>query len=329
MTVAELTRNRVEPSKPKIVPIERRSSTDLPYKAFVSGYLIKNRPVIVLDAVTGWAALRTWTPEFFRKNFGSKQVEVTYGVHQPMAEVIDAVLRSTDEKPGPYLHRVMIHQHMPELLPDMMPENVYGVPCRYASPLMPKRFHHPDGYLKLLIGGVGGRFPIMHFDSDNAHALITEIYGEKEFVLFDQQETPFLYPHREKGNTSQIDDPEHPDLERFPLFAMATQYRGIIGPGDAAFVPSGWWHTTRIVSTSVSVCGNMLYSSNWAGFVSEACQPQNGGMMSRITKRIYLSSAGAAMTLAEKSQERFPDTAISRLLAVLSPLPGTASSEVH
>lgn len=309
----------------KVVPVERRRAEDLPYDEFLKEYVARNRPVVIENSVPQWPALRTWTPGFFKQNFGHKTVDVTYGVSRPMGEVVDEVLASTEEKPGPYLHKVIIHQQMPELLPDLLPESVYGFPGRYASPLMPRRFYRPDGYLKLLMGGIGGRFPLVHYDSDNANALITEIYGDKEFVLFSPQDTPFLYPHSPDANTAQVDDVEHPDLGRFPLFENATQYRAILHPGDSAFVSSHWWHTTRVVTTSISVCVNMLHAANWPGFVAECCSHKNGDWIARSMKGLYLECAGAIMGMAEQSQKKYPDAAISRHLASVSPVPDFGS----
>lgn len=310
-----------ELSAQRLQPIERRRAADLPYERFMADYVVRNRPVIIENAVPRWPALERWTPDFFKHKFGSRTVNVTIGVSSRMGDVIDQILGSTREKPGPYLHKVIIHRDMPELLPDLAPENVYGFPRRYASPLMPPRFHRPDGYLKLLIGGVGGKFPIMHFDTDNADALITGIYGQKEFVLFNKVDTPNIYPCGKGAHTSQIENIDDPDWGRFPLLRQATQFRGIIGPGEAAFVPAGWWHTARVVTTSISVCTNMMHQANWSGFVAEACDPQNGGLASRGVKRLYLNAAGAAMSTAEWSQRRFPGSALARQLQVLSPAP--------
>ena len=323
---AQMTSEEIMPYQPAIVALERRHADDLPYDEFLNDYVIKNRPVIIEDAVREWPALRTWTPQFFKERFGSKMVNVTYGVSQPLGEVIDAVRLSTSEKPGPYLHKVIIHRDLPELLPDLTPENIYGFPRRFASPLMPPHFRRPDGYLKLLIGGVGGRFPLMHYDSDNANALITEIYGDKEFVLFSPGDSPFIYPHDEGGTTSQIDDLDHPNRGRFPLFEKATQYRGTLRPGESAFIPSRWWHTARVVTTSISVCVNMLHAANWAGFISESCRPQSGSWTKRNMKRLYLGSAGVIMSIAERSQKRSPGGALSRRLATLCPAPNGATS---
>jgi hypothetical protein len=280
---------------------------------------------VIQDATPGWGALQSWTPEFFKTHFGSQIVEVTYGVRQQLAEVMDGVLASTAEKPGPYLHKVIIHRHMPDLLPDLIPENAYAFPGRYCSPLMPKRFRRPDGYLKLLIGGVGGKFPLMHFDSDNSHAMITEIYGDKEFVLFAPEDTAYIYPHKDSPSTSQLDDLDHVDLQRFPEFPKATQYRVIIRPGESMFVPSRWWHSARVVTTSVSVCTNIMHSTNWAGFVDLSCESANGQTnLAKLAKRIYLQIAGIVMSTVEKLQEKFPGASLVRRIGYLSPVSPTA-----
>jgi len=303
-----------------IVPVPKIHARDLPYEKFLKDFVEPNRPVVIVDAAPGWAALRSWTPEYFKNKYGDQNVEVTYGVKSQMAEVMDGVLASTAEKPGPYLHKVIIHQHMPALLSDLAPENTYAFPRRYCSPLMPKRFRRPDGYLKLLIGGVGGKFPLMHFDSDNAHAMITEIYGDKEFVLFAPEDTPYVYPHAHSAGTSQIDDLDHVDLTRFPDFPKATQYRVIIKPGESMFVPSRWWHSARVVTTSVSVCTNMMHSTNWDGFVDLSCETPNGKIKpAMVAKRLYLKTAGMIMSMIEGLQTAFPKAGLVRKLGYLSP----------
>ena len=43
------------------------------------------------------------------------------------------------------------------------------------------------------------------------------------------------------------------DMDRFPLLAEATFTEAVLGPGDALFIPAGWWHYVRSLSTSFSV----------------------------------------------------------------------------
>jgi hypothetical protein len=173
-------------------PVEIRDSAELPYEIFVRDYMATNRPVVVRNATAGWPAMRTWTPEFFKTRFGSKKVQVSYEESMTFSDFIDGVLASTYDRPGPYMYRLFIHEHLPELLSDLCVQNPYSFPRRYASPLMRTHWRRPDGYLKLLIGGVGARFPVMHYDSENAHATVTEIYGDKEFLLYPPGDREFL-----------------------------------------------------------------------------------------------------------------------------------------
>jgi hypothetical protein len=310
----------------RIQPIERRNAATLPYQAFLDEFVVTNRPVIISDAVPEWNALHTWTPQFFKDRFGSRTVDVTYGISMNFADLIDAVLASTPEKPSPYLHKVIIHQHMPELLADLQPENEYSLPRRYCSPLMPRRFRRPDGYLKLLIGGPGGKFPLMHFDADNPQAMITEIYGDKEFVLFAPSDTRYVYPSPGSAHTSQIEDIGNPDLSRFPLLRQAVECRGAIHPGEAIFVPCGWWHSAHVLTASISVCVNMLEAASWHGFIAECCSAGNSAGPKVAAKRIYLEAAGNIMNAVEKLQNNHPSASIARSIAFLAPV---SSRDVH
>jgi hypothetical protein len=40
-------------------------------------------------------------------------------------------------------------------------------------------------------------------------------------------------------------------------------------PCETLFVPSGWWHTARILEPSITVSANAVNASNWEGFVSD------------------------------------------------------------
>jgi hypothetical protein len=83
-----------------IVSVPKINARDLPYDAFLRDYVATNRPVVIQDAAPGWSAMKSWTPEYFKSHFGEQVVEVTYGVKQKLADVMDGVLASTAEKPG-------------------------------------------------------------------------------------------------------------------------------------------------------------------------------------------------------------------------------------
>ena len=47
-----------------------------PKKEFLHEYVLKNCPVILTDAAAQWAALKKWTPQFFKAFYGDRKVPV-------------------------------------------------------------------------------------------------------------------------------------------------------------------------------------------------------------------------------------------------------------
>lgn len=308
-------------------PIERVDGTNLGYEDFLARYMHPGRPVVISNVAPQWAAMRNWTPEHFKQRFGSQPVAIGYGRDMPFDQFIDEVVASTPEAPGPYMYRSFLHEVLPELLADVIPQNKFCFPRRYASPLMPEKWRRPDGYLKLLIGGVGSKFPVMHFDGENAHAAITEIYGDKEFIMFAPEDGQYLYPKKFFPNHSMVDDPTMMDLARYPLLAKATQYRAVLKPGDMIFVPARWWHAARALSTSISVCTNMLDASNWEGFIADVAQAESEKTPAFKLKLLtgYLAGLGKLLTAVEAFQARSPKLARALVLPrIITP----ASAEV-
>jgi hypothetical protein len=309
-------------ARPSALPVAVRLARDLPYETFLRDHVVPRRPVLIRGAVAQWPALTKWTPEFFKAHFPERQVQVSYDSSMPFADFIDGVLASSDSKPGPYMFRLFLHEHLPEVLADLAPQNPYAFPARYASPLMLEYYRRPDGYLKLLIGGAGSGFPVMHFDGDESHAAITQIYGEKEFVLYAPDDGRYLYPSDKRANHSLVDDPCDQDLERFPLLARATQYRVVLEPGDTIYVPAGWWHTARVLSPSISVCQNMIFGTDWRAFVALTTERDGGRSPARqAVKKAYLTAVGPVMSALERLEWRHPRLAASlRIPSRLAPI---------
>lgn len=296
-------------------PVERVAAASLDYEDFLSRYMHAGKPVVVTGVASNWPAMHRWTPEHFKQRFGSQPVTIGYERNMPFDQFVDEVLASSPDKPGPYMYRSFLHEVLPELLPDVIPQNKFAFGRRYASPLMPEAWRRPDGYLKLLMGGVGSKFPVMHFDGENAHAAITEIYGDKEFVMYAPEDGKYLYPKKFFPNHSIVDDPVMQDLDRFPLLAHATQYRTVLQPGDMIFVPARWWHAARALSTSISVCTNMLDGSNWAGYVEEV--GRDAARKSPLKGKLigaYLTRLGHLFSFLERLQQKTPRLARTLLL---------------
>ena len=277
--------------------IDRRSK--LSYKAFATEYLFPQKPVIITDGLAEWPAMSKWTPEFFKTVHGDKRITVE-GKDMRMGDYIDLVLASSDQKPCPYLSGLLVRQQFPEIARDILPELKYTLPDRIRSRLMIRKEKSREGIPELLISGRGGRFRL-HYDSHHMLGFVTQIYGDKEFVLFAPSDGQYLYPLEDDPKFSSVVNPFSVDLDKFPLFANATPYRFILRPGETIFNPAGWWHATRILSPSIAMVISTINASNWDAFADDFTRPRTGipqPVMSAL--RVYLSLVGVVLSAKER-----------------------------
>ena len=114
--------------------------------------------------------------------------------------------------------------------------------------------------------GTAGTRTRCHFDS--YHNILAQVVGYKFCILFPPEVGKGLYPVTgddakdscAQGNISMIDvEEEEEEREgganpRFPLYpGRKASWMGVLGPGDCLFIPQGWWHYIRAITTSISV----------------------------------------------------------------------------
>lgn len=138
-----------------------------------------------------------------------------------------AAAAEADESPLIYLASAEIDQVLPGL---------------HASNFVPFGEHNPRASV-----WIGSRTRIAaHNDLPRNLACVAS--GRRRFTLFPPSQTPNLYvgPFEvtPAGRPISLVDFAAPDLQRYPQFkdAMATALYADLGPGDALFIPSMWWH---------------------------------------------------------------------------------------
>ncbi len=293
--------------------IERRAS--LSYHEFVEHYLYANKPVVVTDALRQWKAVGRWTPEFFKENFGDLKFTIeddlkrkagykdTNGVEEyTMAGFIDRVLESTDVQPAPYFRNRVLYDLFPSLKQDIEPLPPYFSPNWLPDHYLVKHVGEPlnrGAAVEIYIGGKGGTFPMLHYDGAAAHAFLMQIYGRKQFVIYSPDQEKYLYPSPEKENLSLI-NVEKPDLEKFPLFAKAVPTTFVLEPGELLFIPSRWWHTTKMLTACISISVNTVNQSNWHALVDYVAMRQRNPVVS-LASRVYLTAAGARRSWRDRN----------------------------
>jgi histone arginine demethylase JMJD6 len=280
-----------------LTSVDRRPG--LPVNEFISEYLNPGIPVVIPGAMSQWKAHHKWDPSYFRDKYGEKTVRVG-GKKVMLRDFMDTVLASSESAPSMYLNELNIHKEFPELLEDVDPFLSYALPDRLMTTYMPESWGMRKGVVELLIGGKGTKFPTMHYDGFHMNTFVTQIRGDKEFIFYSPDQTPYIYQLHPGSNKSAVNDVDHPDLEKFPLFAQAKALRTIVKEGDTVFLPTGWWHTTRLLTLSIAVSTNNIAAGQWNQFADDLSLTLSESKLKQTIYRTYLKMAGVAMTLSGK-----------------------------
>ncbi len=288
--------------------VVRRSA--LAYQEFRGEYCVRRIPVVLVGAISAWPALTKWSPSFFRTRFGTREVAVsearyTDGASGPqdrkfrLGDLIALIEESTDSDPAPYLRNQSVPRLSPELDEDLRPLPEYFFP-NWIEGRLARRLHARLDYNgpELHFGGRGAAFPSLHFDYCYVHTFLAQIYGEKKVILFAPDQSEFLYPEAEsRHHGSLIPDIDHVDLKRFPKFAQATPTTVTLEPGEVLFIPAGWWHTTRLLSTSISVSFEYADGTNWSDLTRE-CRYRMP-LLPALKMTVYLRFLGLIRSAAQ------------------------------
>jgi len=217
----------------KLSPIEKVSLID--QKNFSDSYFTPLRPLVIKDLAKTWPASKKWTPDFFKEQYGNKQVKVydesfvAAGKHYmsklksiSLREYIDTIMTSSQNL-RMFLYN--IKSEIPELVDDInFPTLVNGLSKNFV----------------FMFFGCKGSVTQLHFDIDMSHVLHTSILGRKTVYLFPYEQGKNL--HRYPFTCRSYVDVERPDFEQYPGLKDAQGYEVELEQGETLYIPSGYWH---------------------------------------------------------------------------------------
>jgi hypothetical protein len=215
-------------------------------------------PAVLRGLVSGWpivAAARqgaeplaellrgTAADEPFEAWFGGPEIGGRFGYNDDFSgfnherrlatvdQLLDLLLRQRGhERPySMYAGGIPIRRHLPGLLPAL------------TVPIL------DDSKATLISLWLGNRTrTAAHWDLPQNLACV--IAGRRRFTLFPTEQLPNLYvgplDFTLAGQPISLVDVDQPDLEKHPRSAQALQaaQQAELGPGDAIYIPSLWWH---------------------------------------------------------------------------------------
>ena len=107
--------------------------------------------------------------------------------------------------------------------------------------------------------GPGGNKTLLHYDE--VHSFLIMVEGSKRCAVFRPDQTRYLYPYHAFDIRSILEsrvldskiNPLEIDLDRFPKIPMASCQVGMLHPGQALFLPAGFWHYIDSSEPNISV----------------------------------------------------------------------------
>jgi Cupin-like domain len=234
--------------------LQREGHTEIARRAlppaaeFVARHLVPGVPVVLTDLVTRWPAMQRWTPQALSERLGDELVEVCVGRERaidpdpewaplrqelPLRTLMERI--TTDRGNDTYVIAKNAALRRPGLRPLL--DDIVLPPDYFGPRLRPTR-------MGLWIGPAGTHTPL-HHDTDDS--MFCQVLGRKRFALAPPESLALL--DRSRGLYSHWDPRDAAELAAGPERLVEL----VLAPGEALFIPAGWWHQVDALDPSISV----------------------------------------------------------------------------
>lgn len=243
--------------------VEIRELTGVDPRALPDSVLTSKEPLVIRGLAAGWPLVRAGLEsqraarDYLLKYYQQATVAVFLGLPEiegrffyneevtglnfrpamiKLDTVLDEILRHVDAVRPPALY--VGSTTIDTCLPDFRQENDFNFGAR-------------DPLASIWVSN-RTRIAAHHDLPDN---LACVAVGHRRFTLFPPDQLPNLYigplDFTPAGQPISLVDFHKPDFARFPRFAQALEHAHVaeLGPGDAIFIPSLWWHHIESLDT--------------------------------------------------------------------------------
>jgi len=239
--------------RPGSAQIERRRR--ITSEEFLDSYYAQNRPVILLDEIAEWPALAKWTPDYLREIIGNRPIEFQgdrtkndrfemykdqHRREMPFDRFIDLITRPETGNDA-YMTAYNSAKNADAVA------RLHG-DLGFLDKVLDRAVAQPHGMMWI---GPAGTVTSLHHDlTDN---LIAQVVGRKRLKVVAAADVAKIYNHHHVF--SEIADLEDPASgpARFPALKDVRIYDVALSPGEALFMPIGWWHQVKSLDFSVTI----------------------------------------------------------------------------
>jgi len=213
------------------------SVTSISTKDFEENYFKPQKPLLIKGFANLYPAGKKWNINFIKAYCGDVEVDLfdnskkdksssaftTPDLKMKFSEYVDTIIK--DEPSDLRMFLFNMFRKKPGLRKDF--------PCPY--------------FFKGILGRIGYMFfgsknikVRIHQDIDMSSVILTQFHGRKRVVLVSPEYSDLLY--KLPYNTYSLVDLDNPDYTKYPGLEYVRANEYILEPGDALFIPSGYWH---------------------------------------------------------------------------------------
>ena len=221
---------------------------------FLHQHYAANWPALLAGEMAGWPALSRWTPDYLREKVGASPVQIqvdrnadtdfernmdAHSASMPFDAFIDSITR-----PGAGNDRYLTAYNSAANQEALAPLHA---DLGFVPKLLRPDAERPYGLLWI---GPAGTFTPLHHDLTNN--LLLQITGRKRILMVPPTETPRLY--NDHHVYSRVGDLSQTGIvAQFPKLDGLRVHEVILNPGEALFIPIGWWHQVTSLDFSVTI----------------------------------------------------------------------------
>ncbi len=238
-------------------------------ETFFSAFYVAHRPVVLTGLVDHWPAMTRWSLDDFEARVGGAEVRVqwernadkdyernsdAHGAVRPFREIIERLRASETTPTNDFYVTANNHTHNRDALAPL-----YGDAGPIAGYLA-----EPGGAGGFLWLGPKGTVTPWHHDLTNN--LLLQIVGRKRVRLVSSHHSPLMRNSRHCFSDwgGEALEPGPGDGTRPPVMVAD------IGPGDALFLPVGWWHHVEGLDVTIGMSFTNFARDNdfWSHYAS-------------------------------------------------------------
>jgi hypothetical protein len=215
---------------------------------FITNYYKPQKPVVIEHFIKDWPAFTKWNLDYIKQVAGDKEV--------PLYD--DRPVNYEDKFNEPHA-RMKMSDYVDLLQNKPTKFRIFLWNILKEVPILQKDFSYPNfglpilKKLPMLFFGGKDSFTFMHYDIDFANIFHFHFEGKKEIILFDQQQSKYLYKIPFSLITREDIDFSNPDFKKWPNLKKAKGYKTTLTHGNVLYMPEGFWHYMKYITPGFSM----------------------------------------------------------------------------